>query len=203
MAIIQFNYSDEYRVRNRVVASFTTTYDLAHNYISDSYKLLEPPYPTSPGNLTPGSTILLLGVSNKGPFHKPLYIKNQAQADQYFGGDLAMAFKEAKAIGTPNVFLMRIGEFNENSVTKNMLYIYLQEAYEYLYGYQYDYIVPIGAFFDDSADLADPASDHITFTGAANEPLNYARQLAEFCERKLLIGEYAMESSACESPVAI
>jgi hypothetical protein len=143
--------------------------------------IIEPIYPLTPMSMSPGTSIILLGLAERGPLYKPLYIQTEDQANYYFGGELAKAFKDAALSDAPNIYMMRIGSLGESNVSKNSLFIYLQNAYEFLYGWQYDYIVPVGAYYDDV----------LTFKSPYGTPVNFARQLAEFCHSKKKIGEYS------------
>lgn len=162
--------------------------------LSCKYDIIEPIYPIVPSNIPIGKSLLIIGPSRKGPLLKPIYVRTNQQANDFFGEDLAFPYYEAKSCGATHIFVMRIGELYNpeegyQKPSRDDLFIYLQEAYELIIGFNIDYIYVVGAYFDDTEGIS-LDGEFITFSKDMNIKYSYARQLAELCHKKLTVGEY-------------
>lgn len=122
--------------------------------------------------------MLLIGSAPSGPLYSPTYISEPKEIDQYFGGRLARAYRQAYYAGAPAIWVVRIPA----ATSFDELYISLQEAYDRLISFKADIVVPIDAYANVPLSLVDAEGRQATF----------ARQLAAFCHMSWTFGSYKL-----------
>jgi hypothetical protein len=109
-----------------------------------------------------GSNVCLIGRCEKGEKGKPFFTNSYEMAVGKFGeGDLTRSFKECKDAGAKNIFLVKVGD-NEEELSEESIEV----AYRIIEGFPVHIVCLVGIYLDEP-------------------DRNYALQLAKHCRKSL------------------